>query len=659
MRNFITQSLSIVLLLGSFEALSVTSTIARQDSTKNQIDKIEDYILNQKLDSALILINGIESKSSYILSLKRIAQDENLDYQTYLEFCNSIISRESADYRLLNDFIEKNVSPPSNFNEIDMDYVDIKWNQINSTRDQLLSLGEASLQNDILSEYVNRFSQSETEVIKAHLLTSTHEIVMSLIQNKIAKGKSLCLAFEKTARTLNDIDLIILSLNYTCEFLLHEEKLDEFITTGEEAYLLDNKQAEKSPHYSTTLIHLINAYIFKGNQNQKVVNLLNELYDSPSTVQSYSLYAQLLTSLPTDSPLRRRIFEKFEVNNLADFCAKIIALSENKLNLNDFFYVLLESSYALENDEEYKLALGFQKRAIFITRQIYTTELSSKLAEYETNLAKKEKELAINHEKEQSKLYLIIAILMVFLTIAAIFGLIRSRNNAIKLREKNNFITRQNEAITKKDAEKELLLKEVHHRVKNNFQIIMSLMEIQVSNIEDPKSKALSKEGKNRIKSMSLIHEKLYSKESLNILFDEYILNLTNEISKTFDTQVQPDVHTSPSNLSFDIDTAIPLGLIINELVTNTFKYGFGKNEKLLTISISEQSEIGTYQLIVSDNGIISPDFDLATSKNTGLLLVHRLAKQLQGNLEFTKSEGSTFIVNFKNTETRNMLADG
>jgi PAS domain S-box-containing protein len=203
--------------------------------------------------------------------------------------------------------------------------------------------------------------------------------------------------------------------------------------------------------------------------------------------------------------------------------------------------------------------------------------------------------------------------------------------------------------------EKEILLKEVHHRVKNNFQIVASLLNLQSENVGDPDATELLMAGRNRVQSMSLIHEKLYQSESLaGIPFDDYIQRLVHGLISSYG--VDPSrisLRVDAKNIRLGVDCAIPCGLIVNELVSNCFKYAFppDRKEKGQIAIIMRQDETGKVLLSVSDDGIGLPaDMDLHTIKTLGLHLVQMLAEQqLHGSLTLNRDSGSKFTIEFQN----------
>jgi len=198
-------------------------------------------------------------------------------------------------------------------------------------------------------------------------------------------------------------------------------------------------------------------------------------------------------------------------------------------------------------------------------------------------------------------------------------------------------------------AEKELLVKEVHHRVKNNLQVISSLLSMQIDLLEDEDSIQALRDSQHRISSMALIHERLCSHGNIdNVDFAEYTETLVQELFHAYGKQAQhiyKSLELAPVPL--DIEKAIPCGLILNELVTNALKHAFPSGRGTLSIRLKSNSK-DRLSLCVSDSGIGLPDnLDLKDSKSLGLPLVEVLARQLGGVLHVQPKPGATFTVDF------------
>ncbi|MDI6644139.1 MAG: PAS domain S-box protein [Methanobacteriaceae archaeon] len=204
-------------------------------------------------------------------------------------------------------------------------------------------------------------------------------------------------------------------------------------------------------------------------------------------------------------------------------------------------------------------------------------------------------------------------------------------------------------AVKKSLEEKEILLKEIHHRVKNNMQIISSLLNLQLNLEEEEKTKNILMESQGRIKSMAMVHEKLYQSTDLShINFREYLENLVNDLFYSYAVPVgMIDPMVNAENIYINIDTAIPLGLIVNELVSNSLKYAFP--DKKGTVKV-EFHKIGqNYILKVADDGVgLPPELDIETTKTLGLKLVYSLSEQLDADLKLETSHGTCFQIRFK-----------
>lgn len=206
------------------------------------------------------------------------------------------------------------------------------------------------------------------------------------------------------------------------------------------------------------------------------------------------------------------------------------------------------------------------------------------------------------------------------------------------------------EKINKSLKEKDVLLREIHHRVKNNLQIVSSLLSLQSRYIDDEGSVEIFKDSQSRIKSMALIHEKLYQTGDLTrIDLSEYVDELVSDLFRSYSVNtylVKFDIKSN--NILLDINTAIPCGLIINELVTNSIKHGF-PDDLGGNINIEIKCEDKNFVLMVQDNGIGFPEnLDLEDIKTLGLQLVTSLTKQLDGTIQLSRKDGTCFRISFK-----------
>ncbi len=220
-----------------------------------------------------------------------------------------------------------------------------------------------------------------------------------------------------------------------------------------------------------------------------------------------------------------------------------------------------------------------------------------------------------------------------------------------ELREaKNRDARRQAEEQLKASLrEKEVLLQEVHHRVKNNLQVITSILNLQSQYIKDELALRLFKESQTRIKSISLVHEKLYrSKDLVRIDFSDYVQEIATHLFHLYGKRAIIALELNIDKLSMHMNTAIPCGIIINELVSNALKYAFPDDRKgKIGIRLQEDQD-HQYVLTVMDNGIGFPkDLNFRHTETLGLQLVVTLTSQLDGTIQMNDGEGTTFTIRF------------
>ncbi len=208
--------------------------------------------------------------------------------------------------------------------------------------------------------------------------------------------------------------------------------------------------------------------------------------------------------------------------------------------------------------------------------------------------------------------------------------------------------------------EKELLLKEIHHRVKNNLYVVSSLLEIQASSIADPKIGKFFEESQNRIYSMALIHEKLYRSHNLAIInFSDYLEDLVSNVFASYNVNAaQIHLELNIEEIFLNIETATPCGLIVNELVSNTMKHAFPDDkEGIVSVECYQEKNNELIHLIIRDNGIGFPDnLDFRKTDSMGFQVVCTLIEQLEGSIELERSHGTNFHVKFSELNYRKRI---
>lgn len=198
--------------------------------------------------------------------------------------------------------------------------------------------------------------------------------------------------------------------------------------------------------------------------------------------------------------------------------------------------------------------------------------------------------------------------------------------------------------------EKEVLLAEVHHRVKNNMQVISSLLSLQSIHIRDEKDREIFHDSQNRIHSMAMVHEHLYQSNNLSrIEFSEYIKRLVYYLVGSYNIKMDNiELKLSTEKIYIDINHAIPCGMLINELVSNSLKYAFPEDNIGEICVDFKKDNMGTYTITIADNGIgFAEDFDCEKSGSLGLQLVNAFVKQLNGKITLMKSKGTTYVISF------------
>ena len=242
-------------------------------------------------------------------------------------------------------------------------------------------------------------------------------------------------------------------------------------------------------------------------------------------------------------------------------------------------------------------------------------------------------------------------VLLVLLTTGATISVVRLRERSlVKLNTLlEQKVQHRTQLLEEKNREKEILLKEIHHRVKNNLQIIMSMLNLQTRRVQDPKALDVMQSVRGRVRSMAILHERLYQHEDLaSIDLSAYIEVICEGLDATYGTRERHiKIKLAIPDIMVEADTALSLGLIVNELVSNSIKYAFPNRYGHIAIYLTAESE-GSYTLTVHDDGVGLPnDFEERRKKSFGLQLVSSLAKKLGGTIEFQNNNGTKAILYF------------
>ncbi|MFA0963541.1 histidine kinase dimerization/phosphoacceptor domain -containing protein [Roseivirga sp. BDSF3-8] len=408
-------------------------------------------------------------------------------------------------------------------------------------------------------------------------------------------------------------------------------------------------EIEDSTHLSVTYVSIGNIYL-----DWQQLDTAESYFLTAMTLNGEHINPQYNTTI-TGNLSHIYILRKNYTKAL-EYASKALDMARKSNTLRDEMEALYYQVEAYEHLGEPAQALAAHKQYASIRDSLNNLETSRQIHEIENRykVNEKEQQIALLHtttqlqqarisQQARSTRYLVVLALLG--AAGALTGLVLYRTkkqHAQTLDEKNKLISR---AL----GEKEVLMKEIHHRVKNNLQIVSSLLFLQSQHVENVQARHAINEGRNRVKSMALLHQKLYQGSDLravNIL--EYTHNLVANLQECYpEPLANIAIAIQVPDTELDVDATIPLGLIINELVTNAIKHGFEKGQPGC-IEILLQTEDGEYHLSVRDNGRgLPPDFDMDKAGSFGMSLVQALAKKLNACRTITDNGGVCVTLTF------------
>lgn len=415
------------------------------------------------------------------------------------------------------------------------------------------------------------------------------------------------------------------------------------------SYLTKNLNIARNANDSTTVgfVFLTRGLIYKSmNKEEEAIENFEKAALAFSVAKSIYNYNDTRTELVQIWLSRKENLPK--AREIAQELASFYAESENNTKLSLAFQLIAMSEYGLEN---YKSAYENFAKYDSINNLVQAENYSNLIVELETKYQTKEHKresekqaglALIEKQKNQDKNLLLLVIggaatllLLILIALMALYN---------RLQQSRNLVNDQKEKIEKREKEKSILLKELHHRVKNNLQIVSSLLHLQSENVKEASAIGAFKDGQNRVEAMAMIHHYLYSTDELTTLeVDKYFTQLTKSITYSYGYQQdEVDLSFDITSKAIDVDLAIPLGLIANELISNSFKHAYKEVERpMLKLELKLEEDL---TLIIADNGPGMGDKPLESHNGSfGMDLIQSLTKQLKAELKYRQTNGSRF----------------
>lgn len=624
-----------------FFGLFFSSLLTQNFFSQEEKSKAELFVIQGVKDSAKVYISKI--KNQKYKSLLNNLNNNTASYSDYYQFATRISLYGKPQFKQLVRFLEKRINYPENTKVVNLDFVKLKATQIEIIANEI-ELKDANKENQKLKKYLQQIkNKKSTDYEHAKLYGEIHTSLINMIRQN-PKGFELNTQYEKKALQLNDVFLALKFRDVNLNYYMANNDLEGYIRECKKSLAIEEELEQKSPLYEVTISHLLDALIFKSTGRDEYVEqlLLKLFYDKKSHYSSYSLLAKYVSHLPVNDPGALKIYQLVGTKNVSDFCFELERRATGKVNQNEMYYLLMECSAATYYQGDYKNCFYFKNNQLFLNKAIYSTELSQTIADYQVREVELEKEFKIKQEKEKGKLYLIIVFIVVLFLVVSIYFVV--------------IYVKKSRILKIRNDEKEMLVKEINHRVKNNFQLVNSLLELQSKDIGNEIAIQKLNEGQSRIKAMSLIHQKLYQTEYLGLVsFKEYTQQLTDLLLSTVNFK-NVTTRINIDDIQLDIDTAIPLGLILNELFTNSIKYALkDEPDEFIEITIKKQDST-SFLFEYKDSGT---GFNLSLPpKETGLgmKLIKSLIKQLQGEIKPTNQQINGMIFIFKDKIGRKQI---
>ena len=423
------------------------------------------------------------------------------------------------------------------------------------------------------------------------------------------------------------------------------------------------KKYNQALHYNELALRIYQSLKEEGSYTVSLFNRAIILKNSGQYRQSADIYQQCLKAAKEkqDVELEGMVYINLpntllllnQLNEAEKYIRMALTWANSQSKSPPFYQNIYETLTAIyEKRGQFQQAFQYQKLSMVYRDSVMNAEKSRQLIETETRFQTREKQLHIerldedNHRQKQQLAWLTGgAILLTFLLGIMLLQYRTIRRVNGKLTVTNQTLSLANERINKQSGQLKELMRELHHRVKNNLAIVSSLLYLQSNRLEDENAVRAVREGQQRVEAMSLIHQQLYQTDNVTrVNMQTYIDELVRGLMQSFNHQDNFDLRLTIAPIDLDVELAVPLGLILNELTTNAFKHAY-KGIDVPSLSISLWKEDQLY-LEITDNG---PGIDVSQwqkpSRSFGKRLITSLTKQAGGRLEISGENGTRFLL--------------
>ncbi|MDA3893325.1 MAG: tetratricopeptide repeat protein [Salinivirgaceae bacterium] len=481
-------------------------------------------------------------------------------------------------------------------------------------------------------------SQLFIQIASIYFALNNYKLTLSYYN----KSLSLCLSVKE--KPLGLISLLYLNIG---EVYRKTQKFDSALYYFEKAKGID---IQRGSTYLQGYINVNKGLVYAAlGEINKSDSLIKLSFNTLEKIQDYrpiaETYGELAKIALKNSDLSKAYSYATKAYSIADSISSTLELKAISLLLSQI------NSQINNYKEAYIYLLDYNN----YNQKIAGDSVVSKLAEMRAEFEISQNEAELSYLKNISKVRAILLFVALFaiigITVLAFFvmRLSKRRKQAnYQLSVFNEELTQKNEVISKHNAEKDVLMQEIHHRVKNNLQIISSIISLQSMRIKNKQTLEIFNEMQRRIMAISSIHQKLYNSESVTTInMNEYLGEIVEAINSAFNShQLNVNYQIAVENINLNVDMAVALGLIVNELTTNAYKYAFNANNEnilVLTLSLEKNNKV---ELSLQDNGPGMPEhFDFDKADSLGLRMVNLLIRQKKGKINIVSDHGTRFEI--------------